>query len=153
MEIDNTMENILPTLTSETLTYATQLDGDTEEEIRRLNEMQDFDDDMQSQIDEKKMVKATKNDVIGEQNRHTNNSWMRQYELRKLLRDMNNDGVNQIEHDIKDQQDFSYTKGDHDWKHNNEQYVKNELNFRQRMYKMENDNLKHHFQEYLFLRV
>eukprot|EP00971_Amphidinium_carterae_P095752 1894967-Amphidinium_carterae.5 len=50
-EIDNTMENILPTLTPETLTYVMQLDGDTEE-IRRLNEMQDVDADMQSQIDE-----------------------------------------------------------------------------------------------------
>eukprot|EP00971_Amphidinium_carterae_P188513 3741888-Amphidinium_carterae.3 len=51
--MDNDIEMEI-TLTATTLNfslkYATHIEGDTEEDIRRLREMQDVDDDMQSQL-------------------------------------------------------------------------------------------------------
>eukprot|EP00971_Amphidinium_carterae_P019483 383463-Amphidinium_carterae.4 len=44
-------ENILPFLTEETVSRTVQLDGDTREDIIRLRQMQDMDDDLQSQLD------------------------------------------------------------------------------------------------------
>eukprot|EP00971_Amphidinium_carterae_P119257 2362291-Amphidinium_carterae.3 len=44
-------ENILPFLTAETLTRTMQIDGDTREDVIRLRQMQDMDDDLQSQLD------------------------------------------------------------------------------------------------------
>eukprot|EP00971_Amphidinium_carterae_P214240 4251536-Amphidinium_carterae.4 len=42
-------ETILPRLTESTLNYIVQIDGDTEEDIKKINTLQDIDDDLQSQ--------------------------------------------------------------------------------------------------------
>eukprot|EP00971_Amphidinium_carterae_P251135 4985062-Amphidinium_carterae.4 len=50
---DVEIEITLPTLmTATTLSYVTHIDGDTEDDITRIREMQEVEDDMQSQLDE-----------------------------------------------------------------------------------------------------